>query len=422
MQKRTSVMSFLTVAPWAMAAFRRFSLVAVLIFAGGLVLGGCGPAMIRPKVSKEDLVKLRIAGDERSLEAGREVLAKLVERTKIEYDRYAAGGRKEPPVIDILVISGGGDWGAFGAGFLKGWQKVPAGHPLAKPEFDAVSGVSTGTLIAPFAFLGDKQSIEQIVKLYRNPEADWVKERGFLYFLPDNISLAEIPGLEREVRKHITADMVRRIAKAGADVRILAVNTTNLDEGTPRVFDLVAEAQRGEGPGEIERIHNIMLASAGIPGVFPFRIIDDALYVDGSATGNIIYGGRIAEEDSLPALWQKAYPNLPMPKFRYWVIFNNQFLPVPEVVAPNWVAVIRRSLETSSRAATATAVRHLFAMAEISRLKRKADVEVRIVSIPGDWSPPVAGTFKKETMNSLVDLGEKMGADPGSWSTEPPAF
>lgn len=165
-----------------------------------------------------------------------------------------------------------------------------------------------------------------------------------------------------------------------------------------------------------------MLASAGIPGAFPFRIIDDELYVDGSVTGNIIYGGRIAEEDSLPALWQKTYPNLPSPKFRFWVIFNNQFRPVPVVTAPNWVAVIQRSLETSSRAATATAVRHLFAMAEISRLKRNADVEVRVVSIPGDWVPPVPGVFKKETMNNLADLGEKMGADPASWSNDPSTF
>jgi Uncharacterized protein conserved in bacteria (DUF2252) len=82
----------------------------------------------------------------------------------------------------------------------------------------------------------------------------------------------------------------------------------------------------------------------------------------------------------------------------------------------------QRSLETSTRAATATAVRHLFAMAEISRLKRKADVEVRIVSIPGDWIPPVPGVFIKESMNNLADLGEKMGADPASWSDEPPAF
>ena len=79
-------------------------------------------------------------------------------------------------------------------------------------------------------------------------------------------------------------------------------------------------------------------------------------------------------------------------------------------------------METSTRAATATAVRHLFAIAEISRLKRKADVEVRIVSIPGDWFLPVPGTFIKETMNNLADLGEKMGEDPASWSSAPPVF
>ena len=214
---------------------------------------------------------------------------------------------------------------------------------------------------------------------------------------------------------------MRRIAQAGADGRLLAINTTDLDTGTSRVFDLVGEAQRAVNSGQLDRIHNIMLASAGIPGAFPFRIIDGQLYVDGGVTGNIIYGGRIAEEDSLPAQWQKTYPNLLIPKFRYWVIFNNQFRPVPVVTAPNWPAVIQRSLETSTRAATATAVRHLFAMGEISRLRRKADVEVRIVSIPGDWFPPVPGTFIKETMNNLSDLGEKMGADPASWSSEPPS-
>ena len=90
------------------------------------------------------------------------------------------------------------------------------------------------------------------------------------------------------MRKHITLDMLRRIAKAGADGRVLAVNTTDHDTGTSRVFDLVAEAQRAADSGQLDRIHNIMLASAGIPGAFPFRMIDNELYVDGGVTGNII--------------------------------------------------------------------------------------------------------------------------------------
>jgi hypothetical protein len=63
-----------------------------------------------------------------------------------------------------------------------------------------------------------------------------------------------------------------------------------------------------------------------------------------------------------------------------------------------------------------------FAMADIARFKQKAEAEQRIVSIPGDWFPPVPGTFIKETMNNLADLGEKMGADPASWSSAPPQF
>jgi hypothetical protein len=262
-------------------------------FAGGLALAGYSPSPEREPIAQQDLLKLRREETDRNTTAHRRVLVRLLERTKAEYDRYTAGAQKEPPVLDVLIVSGGGDWGAFGAGFLKGWHKVPAQHPLAKPEFDVVTGVSTGTLIAPFAFLGDEPAIDQIVTLYRNPGADWVKQRGMLYFLPDNISFSEVPGLEREMRRHITMDMVRRIAKAGADGRMLVVNTTNLDDAGPRVFDLVEEAQRAADSGELERIHNIMLASAGIPGAFPFRIIDQELYVDGGVTGNILYGGRL---------------------------------------------------------------------------------------------------------------------------------
>ena len=149
-----------------------------------------------------------------------------------------------------------------------------------------------------------------------------------------------------------------------------------------------------------------------MPGVFPFRIIDGTLYVDGGVTGNILYGGRGDEDDKLAATWQKTYPALPIPKIRMWVIFNNQFRPPPEMTAPNWLAVVQRSLETGTRASTAIGLRHLYAMAEIARLKRNADVEVYVISIPDDWVAPVEGTFAKETMNNLVDLGEKMGVTP----------
>jgi hypothetical protein len=102
------------------------------------------------------------------------------------------------------------------------------------------------------------------------------------------------------------------------------------------------------------------------------------------------------------------------------VIFNNWLRPHPQVTPPNWPAVVTRSLEMGTRAATLTSMRHLYAMAEISRLKHDADVEVRVVAVPDTWTPPKPGVFIKETMNDLADLGERMGANPASWAATPP--
>jgi len=73
-----------------------------------------------------------------------------------------------------------------------------------------------------------------------------------------------------------------------------------------------------------------------------------------------------------------------------------------------------------TRASTLTALRHLYSIAEIARLKHGVAIEVRVVAIPGDWSPPKPGVFVEETMNNLADLGERMGVDPASWRLDPP--
>jgi hypothetical protein len=380
---------------------------------------GCGGTS-RAKRDQAKLLALREQHDQEFRESGQRIGAEALKMVKAESDEVAAGKRTEPPVLDLLVISGGGDWGAFGAGFLRGWKSVPKGDPMAMPEFDAVTGVSTGALIAPFAFVGTDDALAKIEHLYRNPKKDWVKQRWPLYFLPNNISFAEVPGLERELKHQVTPELVREIAERGKGGRLLAVNTTNLDDGGPKVFNLVWEAQRAVDANDLSRIHNIMLASSGIPGAFPYREIDGDMYVDGGVTSNILYGGRGREEESLPAVWSRLYPDRPIPKVRYWVIFNNQLRVPPQNVKARWPDIVTRSLELSTRSATLTAIRHLHANAEITRLKRKADVEVRLVSIPNDWVPPKPGVFVKETMNSLADLGTRMGADAASWSTEVP--
>jgi hypothetical protein len=167
-------------------------------------------------------------------------------------------------------------------------------------------------------------------------------------------------------------------------------------------------------------VQSILLASAGIPAVFPAREIGTFLYVDGAITGNILYGGRIDETDSLAVLWRKRNPSTPLPRIRYWVIFNNQFRFPPQVTAAHWPDIMSRATIMATQTGTVSAMRHLFSRAELIRLKQKVDVEVRVMSVPESFVPSVPGTFQKEVMNALADLGEKMGADPASWRTEPP--
>jgi Patatin-like phospholipase len=329
---------------------------------------------------------------QRYLDESRERYTALIQRTKAELDDYRAGREPEPPVIDYLIISGGGDFGAFGAGFLKGWRSIPKSDPLSRPRFDVITGVSTGALIAPFAYLDDAGSDDRILNLYRNPRPDWVKPRGPLYFLPYNISFATVPGLEREMKSYVTREMVARIADPANHGRLLFVNTTNLDDASPRVFYLVPEARRAAETGDLSRFQTILLASSGIPAAFPYREIDGSLYVDGAVSANMVFGGRLPEDRRIAGLWRRQYPGEPMPKLRYWVIFNNQLHAPPIVVRARWFAIVMRSIDVSSRAGSLNAIRQLYLLTEVARLKHQADVEMRFVAIPDDWRPPKPGT------------------------------
>ncbi|HEY4647464.1 MAG TPA: patatin-like phospholipase family protein, partial [Gemmatimonadales bacterium] len=179
---------------------------ASLSLAAAVGLAGCTTSELpRLPRTQADLISVREADAEQAEALRREVVLRALPRTKAEYDAYAAGRVPAPPVMDFLILSGGGDWGAFGAGVLKGWGRVAG--PMARPSFDVVTGVSTGALIAPFAFLGDEPSINRIVELYRNPRPDWFQPRSLLSFVTGGASYGDIPGLEKDIRQTLDATM-----------------------------------------------------------------------------------------------------------------------------------------------------------------------------------------------------------------------
>ncbi len=375
-----------------------------------LSLAGCGgPA--RPTLTPEQLESR--AGEDMSeiAMATHGAVEKLIGRIS----KKMANATDEPPTLQILAMSGGGDFGAFGAGFLVGWGDC-ADAAWVRPDFDVVTGVSTGAMLAPFAFVGTDEALLTVETFYRNPRKDWIRERGPLFFLPSNASFATIPGLERDLRATINPALISQMAAASRAGKSLGISATDLDLGRQKFWEVGAEAEAAEASGDGDRVHRIMLASAAIPGVFPPVAIGSSIYGDGGVTANILLRLDPHHPQGLVSRWRTAHPDKPLPRARYWIIINNQLKHVPETVQEKWPAIIGSSLDTAIRSATLAEVRWLAAQADYVNARFGADIEVRVVAIPDAWRPPTEGSFERATMDSLATLGREMGADPSSWT------
>lgn len=340
--------------------------------------------------------------------------------SRVDGHGTGAGAHGVEPTFDVLILSGGGDYGAFGAGVLKGWGNVtdPA---FRRPQFDVVTGVSTGALIAPFAFVGTEEAYDLAYYAYREPKPQWFRLRRLGAILLARKSFYDNSGLRHEIRTCMDDRMMQAIAKEREANRVLLIGTTNLDLGMLTMWDATRLAHEAvAGRRDDSTFHNVILASTAIPAVFPPVKIDGDLYVDGGVTRNIAYATDQEFADSAVNIWKKEYPVRQPPKWRVWVIINKQLGTAPEHLLPSWPAVMSRSLDLSIRASTINSLKSLALATQYLHLRDGVDVELRVMAIPDDWKPPVKGPFKKETMNSLAELGYQLGADPGSWRTTIP--
>jgi predicted acylesterase/phospholipase RssA len=322
-------------------------------------------------------------------------------------------GQKDQAALDVLVLSGGGDFGAFGAGFLQGWGNV-ADAKARRPDFDAVFGTSTGALLAPLAYVGTEASLKVGADLYSDPPADLVEQNGLLPILPWNESLMKPTGLRRTLEQQLTPEMLAELRAGLKASRALACATTNVDFGTFRPLDLLAAA--GEDDATFRHaIVERLLASSAIPAVFPPIEFEGSLYVDGGATANIWAVRDQSQPDSVLQQWIRANPGKTPPKIRIWVIVNNQLFPRNGDAKREWIDLAGRGVSIMLRSTMLKDMKlTAYAALQVDK-EMPGEVEFRFVAIPDEWEPPVKGSFKKETMQALVDLGRKMGADPASW-------
>lgn len=390
---------------------RRGWMLQGLAIATSIALAGCG-APERKSLDPAQFKTDAAADSEAMAGAMNEAITKMLDRIE---SRVSKAPGAELPTINILAMSGGGDYGAFGAGLLVGWG-MSENPNWKRPDFDAVTGVSTGAMLAPFAYLGTEEACLAVEKFYRNPKKDWIVDRGLFFFLPFNPSFMTIPGLSRDLRHEIDAKFIAKMAERAREKRVIIISATNLDLGRQKFWELGEEATAAVANGDYARVQDILLASAAIPAVFPPVEIGQWIYGDGGVTANVFLRLDARSPHSFIARWLADHPGQPLPKVRYWVIINNQMEHIPKTVQLSWPDVVGPSLSTAIRSATICEVKLLAAEADFVNAVYESDIEVRVIAIPDEWRPPVPGDFKPETMRSLTDLGRKLGAEPNSWS------
>jgi hypothetical protein len=250
--------------------------------------------------------------------------------------------------VSALALSGGGANGAYGAGLLYGWTKTGQ-----RPEFQIVTGVSTGALMAPFAFLGSGTD-EQLREAYTGEKAQHLLELRGAYGLFTPGLYSKVP-LENLVRGYVTDDVIRAIAVQHARGRRLMVATTNLDTEQLIVWDMGAIAKQG-GPAARDLFIKVLIASASIPGVFSPTMIDvqgegrtfSEMHVDGQTEGAFF-----AIPQNL--LLMKKLPAAPF-QVRLFVVINGQLDNIFALTPHATIPILARAMDAANKAAMRSVV------------------------------------------------------------------
>lgn len=329
-----------------------------------------------------------------------------------EADYLARQGHKGalPPAV-FVAISGGGDNGAFTAGLMNAWTASGT-----RPEFKLVTGISTGALIAPFAFLGPKYDAT-LKDVYTNiSPKDVIEHRSLLGgFLSD--AMADNAPLLRLTRKSVTEDLLKEIAAEYAKGRMLLVATADLDARRAIIWDMGKIASYG-GPRALDLFINVMVASASIPGGFPPMMID--VEVDGKPYQEMhVDGGIVAQVFAYPVvlnLKQESAANNIVRERRLYVIRNAR-------LDTDWAHVERSTISIAGRAvASLIQSQGIGDLYRIYATTERDGVDFNLAFIPASFNAPHKEEFDTDYMRALYATGYEMALKGYPWLKAPPGF
>lgn len=386
-------MRFGLIAPPASVVSRRGGARLLLVLLT-LCLGACGT------ISRDFETAYRHSDAVAALPVGVQILALQAPQDLALAERVPA----QPPSEShaILALSGGGANGAYGAGVIVGWSQ--SGD---RPQFNVVTGVSTGALAAPFAFLGQDWD-DELQQVYTDGRTrglmGWRSIAGFV--AP---SLFSSRALRQLIDAHITPEMLRRVATEHAQGRRLLVVTTNLDAAQPVIWDMGVVATIG-GERGLSLFRSILLASASLPGIFPPVLIQGVslegvivqeMHVDGGV--NLPFLGV---PEALPALSDATPSGV---RRVLYVIVNGQITARYQATGGNLTDILARSFDSWSNASLRSA------LAENAAYANSVGISVFITTIPASVDASSLD-FEPAAMRSLFELGRTRAVTGLVWS------
>ena len=310
--------------------------------------------------------------------------------------------------VHMLALSGGGSDGAFGAGFLNGWTATGK-----RPEFEVVSGVSAGALLAPFAFLGPKYDAAAKEVFTQYSTEDLLRKKLIAGMLGGSAISSSAP-LAELIAKHVDREFMAEIAREHERGRRLLVGTTNLDAERPVVWDMGRIAGRNNDRA-LELFRKVLLASASIPGVFPPIFINvtsgnenfQEMHVDGGVTDNTFL---LPSQFDIKQFQRGRFAAW---KSRLFIIVNSKTLPTPKTVKATTFGIAGRSVSTLIKQQTQGDVLKLYLRA------KQNGVDFNVASVPSSFSRTSNEAFDKAYMQALFKVGYEAARSGYDWQKRP---
>jgi hypothetical protein len=326
---------------------------------------------------------------------------------------HGLGALAELPQQQLLAVSGGGENGAFGAGLLCGWSAQGT-----RPTFDMVTGISTGALTAPFAFLGSDYDPQLRAVYTETGPAQILVKRSLTAALFDD-AMADNAPLLQTISRYVDERMLAGIAAAYDSGRLLLIASTNLDAQVPVIWNVGAIASSGH-PRAADTIRRVLLASAAIPGAFPPSMIDVTLdgktyhemHVDGGAvTQTFLYPSALTRNRA-----QRRRAGQSVIDARAFIIRNGR-------LDPEWAAVERRTLGIAGRAiSTMIAISGFNDVIRIYAITQRDGIDFNLAFIGSDFNQVLPTPFDSAYMRGLFDYGYQRAQDGYDWVKKPPIF